>query len=99
MGLQITKFIDNHWELQQEFRDYNRDYYPEEVYAELIRYFDAFNAPVELDVIEICSSLNDVTIEDYCKENHIKLKDFDEDDVYYDLNVLTIVDDVIYYWE
>lgn len=68
-------------QLQQQFKEYDRDYYPYGVYERLIEMFEETygdEAPYELDVIGLCCDIKELTADDVSDEY------YDPDDAYND---------------
>ena len=63
----LYKLINNPYELQTEFKKYNRDYYTITEYQAILDYFDEHNL-IELDVISICCDIIKVSWEELYKE-------------------------------
>lgn len=63
----LYKLINNPYELQTEFKKYDRDYYTITEYQAILDYFDEHNL-IELDVISICCDIIKVSWEELYKE-------------------------------
>lgn len=63
----LYKLINNPYELQTEFKKYNRDYYTITEYQAILDYFDEHNL-IELDVISICCDIIKVSWEELYEE-------------------------------
>lgn len=63
-------------QLQQQFKEYDRDYYPYGVYESLVEMFEETygdDEPYELDVIGLCCDIQELTADDV-------IDDLDADD-------------------
>lgn len=63
----LYKLINNPYELQTEFKKYDRDYYTITEYQAILDYFDEHNL-IELDVISICCDIIKMSWEELYKE-------------------------------
>ena len=63
----LYKLINNTYELQTEFKKYDRDYYTITEYQAILDYFDEHNL-IELDVISICCDIIKMSWEELYKE-------------------------------
>lgn len=69
-------------QLQQQFKEYDRDYYPYGVYESLVEMFEETygdDAPYELDVIGLCCDIQKLTADDLSDE-YYDPDDADNDD-------------------
>ena len=69
------------YQLKQQFKEYDRDYYPYGVYESLMEMFEETygdDEPYELDVIGICCDIQEITADDLSDEY------YDADDAYND---------------
>lgn len=69
-------------QLQQQFKEYGRDYYPSGVYESLIEMFEenyGEDEPYELDVIGLCYDIQEITADDLTDE-YYDPDDADNDD-------------------
>ena len=79
----LVKTILDEYDLREEFRSMNRDYYSLDGYKALIELFDEcdYGTPTELDVIAICCDFSeedaDYIIDSYFSDDKEEL--FDED--------------------
>lgn len=62
----LYKLINNPYELQIEFKKYDRDYYTITEYQAILDYFDKHNL-IELDVISICCDIIKMSWEEMYK--------------------------------
>ena len=63
----LYKLINNPYELQTEFKKYDRDYYTITEYQAILDYFDEHNL-IELDVISICCDIIKMSWEELYEE-------------------------------
>ena len=63
----LYKLINNPYELQIEFKKYDRDYYTITEYQAILDYFDEHNL-IELDVISICCDIIKMSWEELYEE-------------------------------
>lgn len=69
-------------QLQQQFKEYDRDYYPYGVYESLVEMFEETygdDEPYELDVIGLCCDIQEITADDLTDE-YYDPDDADNDD-------------------
>lgn len=69
-------------QLQQQFKEYDRDYYPYGVYESLVEMFEEIygnDEPYELDVIGLCCDIQELTADDLSDE-YYDPDDADNDD-------------------
>ena len=63
----LYKLISTPYELREEFKKYNRDYYTLNEYEAILEYFNT-NHLVKLDVISICCDIIKMSWEELYKE-------------------------------
>lgn len=63
----LYKLINNPYELQTEFKKYDRDYYTITEYQAILDYFETDDL-IKLDVISICCNMTKMSWEELYKE-------------------------------
>ena len=60
----MVQTINSAYELQEIFKDWDRDYYTIEAYETILQFYDSIDVNMELDVIGVCGEWTEYTAED-----------------------------------
>jgi hypothetical protein len=86
----IIQTIDNKYDLQREFKEYDRDYYSLEAYEAMIDLFESMGDNWELDVIALCCDFTEADIDDIRSDYDLSIEEYpDSEDILNYLNYRT----------
>ena len=74
----IIQTLDK-YELQAQFKAYDRDYYSLDGYQAMIDMFEETGTNYEIDVIALCCDFSEASIEDIRKEYDLDEEEYPED--------------------
>ena len=75
----LYKTLDK-WDLQKEFKSYDRDYYSLDGYQAILDLFEEIGDSQELDVIAICCDFNEAEIDEIRSDYYLSIDDYEDDE-------------------
>lgn len=94
--MSLVRYFDK-YNLQEEFRKCNRDYFSLDGYQQILDYYDEYGFDTELDVVVICCDFSEESIEDIYENysNIERIADTKNDEGEIDID--TFMDAINYY--